>query len=291
MDYFLQLAGIAIAIHSERPLTVAPEYQSFLLDSPASSDVDVFLSWDWEKVTLPVAPMLGEDALQQYYQEGPQWYCLTKAGPKGPIACAQYDADFRQIHCTINEKPFLMPTKAFASVIRMLPLRALLLHFDVLFFHASQISLHGKGILFTAPSGTGKTTQARLWEKYRSAELVCNDRVLVRCVNGVWQTFGYPLDGSEPVCSNQVNRLSAIVLLQQGIQNRVSQPSPSQTLRFLMGQMVMDCWSGPAREAHVLRLISLIGQIPVLQLTCTPDYAAVEALEQALIERKVFPYG
>lgn len=291
MDIFLHLAGIVISIHAERELTIDPEYQKFISNKPVPSDVEIAISWNWEQAVLPTTLMLGEDALQQYFQEGDCLFCLTKAGPKGPIACARYNAEFHQIHCTINEKPFRMPPKALSSVIRMLPMRALFLHFGVLFFHAAQISLHGKGILFTAPSGTGKTTQARLWEKYRGADLVCNDRVLVRCLNGVWQTFGYPLDGSEPVCSNQVNPLGAVILLRQGPVNQVSQPNPSHTLRFLMGQMVMDCWSGPARETHLLRLMSLLEQIPVLQLTCTPDQAAVDVLEQALRERRVFPHG
>lgn len=291
MDFLLQLAGIVIAIHSERDLVIDPAYDPFLLQSPAKPDTEVSISWVWDDSILPTTQLLGEDALQQFYQDGDCRYCVTKGGVNGPVACAQYDDEFRKIRCTINEKPFLLPTRSFHSIIRMLPIRALLLHFDVLFFHASQISFQGNGILFSAPSGTGKTTQAKLWQKYRGADLVSNDRVMVRCLQGAWQTFSFPLDGSEPIIGSYVNQLAAIILLKQGLKNEISQPNPSQILSFLMGQMVMDCWSDSAKVKHILHLMSLIEEIPVLQLTCTADETAVTVLEQALTERKVLANG
>ncbi|WP_370839368.1 hypothetical protein [Intestinibacter bartlettii] len=46
------------------------------------------------------------------------------------------------------------------------------------FYTCTAHSLIGKdkGILFSAPSGTGKSTQADLWEKYENAEIINGDR-------------------------------------------------------------------------------------------------------------------
>lgn len=174
----------------------------------------------------------------------------------------------------------------------MLPMREIFLRFGALFLHASQITYQGRGILFTAPSGTGKTTQAKLWQQYRGAEILCNDRTLTRKVDGAWRTYGYPLDGSEPVCSSAVNPLGAVVLLEQGRrENRVERLGPAKALPRLMRQVVLDCWSGEARAEAMELLITLMEDVPVYLLTCTPEEQAVETLEAKLMEDEVIPRG
>ena len=166
----------------------------------------------------------------------------------------------------------------------MLPMREIFQHFQTVFLHASQIAIRGKGILFTAPSGTGKTTQAKLWKQYRGAEIICNDRTLTRKLDGLWHTYGYPIDGSEPVRSEKVNRLRCVVLLRQGLTNTIQPLPPARAVSLLMRQVVFDTWSGTARATAMQQLLSLVEDIPVFLLTCTPDERAVEMLEQKLKE-------
>ena len=45
-------------------------------------------------------------------------------------------------------------------------------------FHSAYIGFRNEGILFTAPSGTGKSTQAELWRKWREADVINGDRSL-----------------------------------------------------------------------------------------------------------------
>lgn len=290
MEITLVLAGLRLRFLTERPLYIDPVLNNFII-SAENPDVTVRVSWDWEHLSLPDVPQLGEDALCCYYRQGDTLYCLTRGGGKGPVACSAYDRDYREILCVLNEKPFLLPPKDLGSILRMIPLRAIFQRFGVLFFHASRISHMGKAILFTAPSGTGKTTQARLWEKYRGGEVLCNDRTLLRKVGGFWQTYGYPLDGSEPVRSSAVNTLGALVLLEQGPVNEVGRLPASKALPRLMPQVVMDCWSGEARARAMELLLELLRDIPVYLLACTPDERAVEALEKKLTEDEVIPRG
>lgn len=284
MEYKLQFADVVFHILSEREIELEPELQPFLAAETEPADLTVQVSWDWEHVKLPDSDRAGEDALSYYYIEGAERFCVTRGGPKGAVACTRYNADFREVVCTYNEKPFLMPPKTMGSLMRMLPMREIFQHFQTLFLHASQIALRGKGILFTAPSGTGKTTQAKLWKQYRGAEIICNDRTLTRKLDGVWHTYGYPIDGSEPVRSEQVNRLGCVVLLRQGLTNTIHRLPPAKAVSLLMRQVVFDTWSGTARATAMQQLLSLVEDIPVLLLTCTPDERAVETLEQKLKE-------
>lgn len=284
----LFLGGIMIRLISERDMVVNEELLVFQAPESSKADVTVRISWDWDRVLLPSSEPVGCDAILIYYVEKNSRFCITRGGPKGPVACTAYSPDFSDILCTINEKPFLMPPNTVSSVLRMLPMREIFLHFGILFLHASQITYRGKGILFSAPSGIGKTTQAKLWKKHMDAEIICNDRTLARKIYGEWRTYGYPIDGSEPVRTNKVNPMGAIVLLEQCNINTVQRLGPSKALPRLMRQVVLDCWSGEARTAAMELLMTLMEEIPVFLLSCTPDERAVEALETILMEDKVY---
>lgn len=282
MDVLLHLGGLTLSVHSQRSLEWSRSLEPFL-GGGGHPDVIIEFSWDWGRVRLPSGPMLGQDAIQNYYLEDGVRYCLTRGGPKGYIACAEYDGELRRVLCTINAAPFLCPPKLLDSVLRFLPLRVIFQQFQTLFFHAAQIALGDTGILFTAPSGTGKTTQAHLWERYQKARIICNDRTLVRRVDSCWRTYGYPIDGSEPVCSGEIHTLGCIVLLEQGDSNRVEHMKASRALPRLMPQLVIDGWSAQARQLAMEQLLTLLAGIPVYFLSCTPDFEAVSCLERRLV--------
>ncbi|MDY4443028.1 MAG: hypothetical protein SPE35_02630, partial [Butyricicoccus sp.] len=82
----------------------------------------------------------------------------------------------------------------------------------------------------------------------------------------------------------QVNRLGCVVLLRQGLTNTIQRLPPAKAVSLLMRQVVFDTWSGTARATAMQQLLSLVEDIPVLLLTCTPDERAVEMLEQKLKE-------
>lgn len=128
------------------------------------------------------------------------------------------------------------------------------------------------------PSGIGKTTQAKLWKTFRPAQIICNDRTLIR--NG--QTYGYPVDGSEPVISGETFSLGALVVLEQAPDNQIRQLKPREALLRLMPQVVYDQWNHDAVTAATQQILDLIQQYPVYLLSCTPTQNAVTCLEQQL---------
>ncbi|MCD8357198.1 MAG: hypothetical protein LUE11_11610 [Clostridia bacterium] len=289
MEIKLKLGDLLFRVISERDLIVNPELNNYISSSFAAPDITVHVLWDWRNIKLPSTNLLGQDLLLHYYEEDGICFCMTRGGPKGYISCTSYTPDFTQIICTINEKAYPMLPNTLGNILRMLPIRAIFLYFHTLFLHASQVSYRGKGVLFSAPSGIGKTTQARLWQKYRHAEVICNDRTLLRKTDGIWLTYGYPLDGSEPIRSTQINQLGCIVLLEQAKQNHIQLLRPSKALSLLMEQTVMDCWSSTARTQTMELILSLLADIPVYLLSCTPDERAVECLENMLLKEEVIP--
>lgn len=287
MEIFLLLAGLCVRFLSERSLNIDPALTNFIIAPPAEADMTVRVTEDWAHARLPRTAPVGEDAVQEYYVEGNDRLCMTKGGQAGFVAGCVYTAERPELFCAVNAGAYSLPTLSLGGLLRFLPMREIFLHFGVLFLHASQVAYRGKGILFSAPSGTGKTTQAKLWEQYRGAELVCNDRTLLRKTDGLWRSYGYPMDGSEPVRSSAVNTLGAVVLLEQGTVNEARRLRPGKAVSLLMGQAVIDGWNAGARTAAMELLLTLVDEVPVYLLTCTPDERAVAALEEKLTKEGV----
>lgn len=290
MKLQLLLADICWGFVLQRPVDVEPELQPFLTKDTVN-DISVMVSWDWGDLSLPSTQPIGEDLFQIHYREGMRGVCITKGSDDRRVAGASYSMEGQEIFCAVNTSLFSFSNLTLGGILRFLPEKEIFLRFGTLFLHASQIAWKGKGVLFSAPSGTGKTTQATLWKKCRGAEIVCNDRTLTRKVNGTWRTYGYPVDGSEPVCSSKVHDLGAVVLLEQGENNSVCRLRPSQAVPLLMRQVVIDGWNGKAREASMDLLLTMMEDIPAYLLTCTPDERAVNTLETKLTEDGVIPNG
>lgn len=87
---------------------------------------------------------------------------------------------------------------------------------DSLILHCAFTEYRGRAILFSAPSGTGKPTQAALWERYRGSRTVNGDRALLRRAGGVWTACGWPVCGSSEICGAGEVPIGAIVMLRQG---------------------------------------------------------------------------
>lgn len=277
MEHFLTIAGIRFRFTGDCDLTLEPQFLPFVTPDPTDWDVQITIRHDFSQAPRPAGPMLGQDILLEYYPDGDGLICLAKGGWKGPLSISASNLAFSEIVCYTNKRTY-PSTGSMSHLFRMIPMRMILQRFDVLFFHASQIALGDTGILYTAPSGTGKTTQARLWQTFRDARIICNDRTLVR--NGL--TYGFPFDGSEPVFSSEVHKIGALVSLSQHKINYVQRMTPSAALASLLPQMVIDTWNPDARFRATEQIMSLMQTCPIYHLACTPDRAAVECLARQL---------
>lgn len=182
------------------------------------------------------------------------------------------------LHPDLSEEVPLNATRFFST----LGLHSHLLrrHFAVL--HASYIEWKGRAILFAAPSQTGKSTQAKLWEAYQGARILNEDRVLIGKHDGVWRAYGYPCSGSSPICVNESYPLRSIVVLKQGAENGIERLSLIENIQKLVAGIEIYRWS--AREINLALGMAqeLVADVPVIQLTCTPDESAVDTLKNYL---------
>lgn len=153
---------------------------------------------------------------------------------------------------------------------------------DSLILHCAYMKYHGQAILFSAPSETGKSTQAGLWERYRGSRTVNGDRALLRKIDDRWTACGWPVSGTSGICSPEDTPIQAIVMLSQGKTNQVVRLSPLQAFTQLYSQITINQWNRDFVQHAMEELEELVSQIPIWHLTCDISEDAVRCLETAL---------
>lgn len=146
--------------------------------------------------------------------------------------------------------------------------------------HASWIRYRGKAVLFTGPSGIGKSTQAALWERLRGAELINGDRAAVFPTDQGVQVRGIPFCGSSGVNRNETMPLAAIVSLEQAKQTAISRLTGVKAFRQIWEGCSVNVWNAEDLQIATQSVMEVIGAVPVYHLGCTPDESAVLALEK-----------
>lgn len=153
---------------------------------------------------------------------------------------------------------------------------------DALILHCAYIEYNGEAILFSAASGTGKSTQGHLWEKYRNARTINGDRGLLTLKDSKWHANGWPVCGSSEICSNISLSIRAIVMLSQAPENSVYKMSPKEAFTSLYSQLTINNWERSATVRSMDILEKLIFSVPIYHLACNISEDAVNTLYNAL---------
>jgi len=113
-----------------------------------------------------------------------------------------------------------------------------LFDYNTIVFHGSCIAVDGVGYLFTAKSGTGKSTHTRLWrELFRErAVMVDDDKPFLHISGDGVTVYGTPWNGKHRLGNNISLPLGGICLLERGAENRIEPVRPSDTLGFIVQQ-------------------------------------------------------
>lgn len=153
--------------------------------------------------------------------------------------------------------------------------------YDTVLFHGSCVAVDGQGYLFTAKSGTGKSTHARLWREYLEgrALMINDDKPLIRLTENGAVVCGTPWDGKHRLSTNISVPLKALCILERAEENSLRKITASQALPALLRQVYR-----PGDREALVRTMDLIGRlfgaVCLYRLACNMDPdAAVTAYE------------
>ena len=219
MWYSFTLAGWRLWCSAPFDLTVGQESRPFLLEvretPPAPGEADRVL----ELCPVEAIPFSAQDGgtwqdnrcYRRRGQVQEVFYCAAPGRP--PYAQVTWDLSAPQrLLCryVAGQEGELY---TFRNIFQLLSGETLLLELGGLMLHASFIRWQGRGILFSATSGVGKSTQADLWARCCQAEVLNGDRAALRPGPDGWRAYGLPYAGSSGIYRNEDAPVAAIVLL------------------------------------------------------------------------------
>ena len=142
-------------------------------------------------------------------------------------------------------------------------------------FHGSAVAVDGKAYLFTAPSGTGKSTHSRLWRQMlgNRVSMINDDKPFLRLQKGELWVYGSPWQGKHNLGQNTCAPLGGICLLSQAYENAIERLSAERALHPILQQ----CYQPKSVDAVVKSLDMverLLTQIPIYHLSCNMDVSA-----------------
>lgn len=279
------MAGFVWRFDVPMPLELDARFQPFLTDAPGE---DCSISFE---IGYP-ANMRGTVV----HPDNPRvlrladGYCIERRllAPEPCTCLVSRDSD------PLHQRGYLYPEQVrcfrdFDNLLDAANLEHMLTALGAVSLHSSFITSDGQAILFSAPSGTGKSTQAALWEQHAGAEQINGDRSVIRCVDGVWTAFGFPFAGSSGIYKNKSAPIRAIVVLRQAPENTIARLGASEAFRLLYSETAIQRWNTQGHAAAVDLLIRLSAAVPVYRLSCTPDARAVNLLQKTLASQEDIP--
>lgn len=158
--------------------------------------------------------------------------------------------------------------------------------YDAFVFHGAAIAMDGRAYLFTAPSGTGKTSHGQIW-RYLWADrayFLNGDKPILRRGPEGFLACGTPWRGKEGFGVNETLPIQGICLLHRGTENRIERAAPEELIRFLTRQIYIP--RDPDRAERLLQLLDACCRtVPAWSMRCTLNLDAARISYAAMRPR------
>ncbi len=140
----------------------------------------------------------------------------------------------------------------------------------ILLFHGSAICVDGKTYIFTAPSGTGKSTHSRLWRELlidHDVVMVNDDKPFLKVEEGIVTAYGSPWRGKEGLGCNMSAPVEAICSISQGTENVIREATPEEMFPIFYEQSLRPL-DKEGTENHLHNLDVLTRSVRLYKLEC-----------------------
>lgn len=202
---------------------------------------------------------------------------LSENTPDFSVQISPQDIDFerrRSFEAEIKEgrrhiefsSEYLETLAVYRKIVELLP------NYNAFLFHGSAVAVDGEGYLFTAKSGTGKSTHVSFYrEKFgERAAMVNDDKPLILIKDNNAYVCGTPWCGKHNLGNNIIIPLKAICVLKRGCENHISKVEFSSVFDRIIGQAYRP--QNPQNLQSFIELISALeGLTNFYELSCNLD--------------------
>ena len=146
-------------------------------------------------------------------------------------------------HLSINDCEYIFTGGDFYDKI---------IDFGGFFLHSSTVEYKGKAYMFSAPSGTGKSTHTGMWLKAfgDEARIINDDKPAIRVFDGIAYAYGTPWSGKTDLNLNAKVPIGGICFVERAETNSIRKIPTSQAIAKILNQTLRP--SHPARMGMLL---------------------------------------
>jgi hypothetical protein len=283
-----RIGGVSVRLTGACATNVAltPSLEAFRVEA-ASCQIDVQVEWVSQLLGSTRPALFDSGSVWSLYEEenGFRFDFSTPAMGPHPYKRLMVDDKFRQARLLLNEEYFATVAAAPLGY----PLD------EVLILHRltqeKAVEMHGCGIvtqkgignLFVGHSGAGKSTTTRLWTSCQDAEILSDDRIIVRrspdqdsC--GEIRMYGTPWHGEADYASPASASLKRILILEHGYGNILTRLSKSQAVGELFARSFVPFHRHEYLDTALSFLHELVDAVPCYRYSFEPDQRAVDAI-------------
>ena len=206
-------------------------------------------------------------------------YIVEHTTPEFSVTITQEDIVYEQEHSL--EQSFSPAYLETLGVLRQIA--EVFPNYNRLLIHGASISYNNQAFLFTAPSGTGKSTHIRLWKKYlgEQVKIVNGDKPFIHISENETTIYGTPWAGKERWHRNCNAPLNAICFVRRGTTNSIRRITPEECLPLLLNQVYIP--EDSVAVGLTLELMDqLLKNVPLYLLHCDMSEGAVRCSFETL---------
>lgn len=159
--------------------------------------------------------------------------------------------------------------------------------YGIILFHGSVIAVDGIAYLFTAKSGTGKSTHTRLWREHflDRAVMINDDKPLIEVRKDGVTAYGTPWDGKHHLSTNTSAPLKAICILERGEKNEIEKIEIDEAYPLFL-QQIYNPTDRQALTSTLDTLDRLMDKVSIYRLKCNMNEDAVEIAYKGMQEEQ-----
>lgn len=207
-------------------------------------------------------------------------YCIdyrTDGEPDFTVTTVQDDIELERIRSkrsgTETDYPddYIEELAVYRKIAEKMP------EYDTFLFHGSAVAVDDECYLFTAKSGTGKSTHTRLWRKLLGdrAVMVNDDKPLIKMTDKGAVVFGTPYNGKHRLGKNISVPLRAVCILERSHENRICRITKKEAYTMLIQQTYRP-EDGAALAKTLMLIDRLADSAGLWRLGCNMDISAAE---------------
>lgn len=282
---FYRTAGITIQVDSDIAMiskTFSPAINTFAVNGPGEDTVRICHHFSFDGLNMED---LGEEVYHNMpwsvFRKGKSW--VFRCCSIGIVHCiGVFSSDFKTGRVYHSSPEFWHRENlnvVSLPVTDQILLTRLLIERQGCIFHSAGAILNGKGLLFVGESDAGKTTTTRLLQDY--AEILCDDRNIVRRLNNEFHLFGTWSHGDSSLVSSASAPLGAIIFLSKSTDNRLRRLTDRRTIiHRLLPRIVRGLVDGAWWEKTLDVVENLTRAVPCYEMEFDTSGAIVPLLQR-----------